>query len=127
MWGNSANHCYTQYGTSYIEMTWQTWFRIKPAFGMAGNNSPSARQDSFKRTNNKVLVTDWPVYGDRHWDDLRSQWHADNKDGKMMMTVFADFHAELFRYDNEYNDDRAAGPDGYNNWDAPANAGFLWW
>ena len=132
-WSNSARHCFTEYGTSYIEATIfdparPSWFRIKAVFGSIWANTTSSKLIQLKRTSNKVLVVDWPVYGDRRWDDPRSQWHSDNVRGKQLNTLFADYHVEMFTYDNDYNDDRIPPPDGYaNNWDAPANSSFRWW
>jgi prepilin-type N-terminal cleavage/methylation domain-containing protein len=125
---------YHEAGNSYIAMLkWRDppdegWFRIKFVFGHSGdpNRFPSARHGSFSRTQNKVILADWPVFGDRHISDPHAQWHG--TDRRLFSTLFADAHVELFDYDIYEMEDAGPGGQGKTtNALEPPNPSFDWW
>jgi prepilin-type N-terminal cleavage/methylation domain-containing protein len=130
-WNNSAKHCYTQYGTSYIEMwDWRdspdSWYRIQFVFGTTTSKRPA----NLKRTSNKVIVADWPVYGDRYIVNPQHQWHGEDR--RLFTTLFADSHAEMFDYDIYEMEDSPAESQGKGqgrggNNITPPNYSFDWW
>ena len=118
----AADNAFEHYGTSYIEMTWRDHYRIKRVFGMTGDpsatNDYSVRRTSIERTDNKVLVADWPIYGDRMISNPRTQWHG--TDRRLFNTLFADSHVTLFDYPvNEIEPPFWATE--------PPKPAFLWW
>jgi hypothetical protein len=53
------------------------------------------------RPTTKLLLSDWPWFGDRDINDPRSVWHNDR--GKAVFpTLFGDFHVENFKFPPNY-------------------------
>ena len=125
-----SNNAYRDWGNSYIEFTWRDWYRFKRVFGglthhpdpLNPANTSSIRSTSLPRMDNKALLADWPIFGDRSYSDLRTRWHNEDTGefDRQFSTLFADSHVELFTYPRseiEYPDGTMHAP----------NASFLWY
>jgi prepilin-type N-terminal cleavage/methylation domain-containing protein len=125
---------YIKWGTSYLP----AWYhdpisRTKAVFGSNGVNVPataSATQQSFRRPDNKLIMADWPWYGNRHYNLEPNQWHTSDPVDRRFSTLFSDAHVELFFFDRDLVEDGKA-TDGYgeeaNLWTHPASPSNPWW
>lgn len=126
--GVESDNAYRDWGNSYIvPWNWRedlkAWFRIRFVFGQSGNPAtfPSMNQRAITRTQNKVIVSDWVVFGDRPIANPRVQWHDEKR--RLFNTLFADSHVELFNYPIEEMEENPASP----NSAKVADPNFLWW
>ena len=122
LWGGS-NNAYKEFGTSYIVTVIPYHFHIGQLFGnlQAPGAYPSAKSTQIKPLASKVLVTDWPVYGNRWWSNSRTRWHSNDPNKREINTAFADGHAELTEYELDKIDGEHGGTDG------PPNPSWHWW
>jgi type II secretory pathway pseudopilin PulG len=98
-----AETCYTAWGNSYL-MAWQVErYGVQHCGGaVVGPAVPSAvpsiktSRIALKPTT-KLILSDWPWFGDREINDPRSVWHNDR--GKPVFpTLFGDAHVENFKW-----------------------------
>jgi competence protein ComGC len=106
------------YGNSYIMQLGADSFRTKYVLAMRdGSYGPPVRVSSITRTENKILVSEWPFHANRPLTDRRTQWH--NRGSKRAFNIhFADSHAEYFTFPATYT-----ASDEF----VPPNPAFLWW
>jgi prepilin-type N-terminal cleavage/methylation domain-containing protein len=116
-------HVYTYAGTSYLsafnpnDTEPAGSYGTKIVFGFAGRNPrnegwvsyyplPSAKWTSLVRLDNKAVVMDAIWHGDdnRRTSSPQVRWHRPDSPERLLSTVFADSHAELFDWDKEYVD-----------------------
>ena len=108
------------YGNSYLTQFGQDSFRFAHVTGSRNPNflyGPPARVSQFSRTDNKVVVGDWPIHGNRNWNDKRTQWHSHGS-VRAFNLGFVDGHGVFFKFPADYgNADAYVAPD----------PGYLWW
>jgi prepilin-type N-terminal cleavage/methylation domain-containing protein len=106
------------YGNSYIMQLGADSFRTKYVLAMRnGTYGPPVRVSSITRTENKILVSEWPFHANRPLTDRRTQWH--NRGAKRAFNIsFGDSHAEYYTFPRTY------GPG--EEFVAP-NPNYLWW
>ncbi len=110
---------YNGYGSSYIEAYSTSKWGVRAVFGQINDpDRPSLRSTQIKRSYNKILLGDWPFYGDRRFDSERTRWHRE--DERQLNILFADFHVDFFLFPNREMEN-------------PSNSGrnpdpsFYWW
>lgn len=114
--------CWDAWGNSYL----MAWGFERYAVQHVGGDSqaPSSTQmySPIKagriatRPSTKLILSDWPWFGDRNIDDPRSVWH--NYRGKSVFpTLFGDSHVENFKFSPNYKALDGTAP----------NINFLWW
>lgn len=99
---------YDGYGTSYVEAFANAKWGVKPLFGQAPDPTlstvlapPTAskvRSYRISHPHNKIVLGDWPFYGDRRYDRERSRWH--NEKERQMNMLFADLRVEFYAFPN---------------------------
>jgi prepilin-type N-terminal cleavage/methylation domain-containing protein len=120
--GDSLNNintsCWIAYGDSYMMQLGRSSFRIQYILAeLNGTFGPPVKTLSLKRTDNKIVVGEWPLHANRPLSDPRTQWH--NRGQKRAFNVsFADQHSEYFTFPPSYT-----VADEY----APVDPGYLWW
>jgi len=122
--------CYQDWGNSYL-MTWgATRYRVEHCGGdtVAAPGSPyytpiKTTRIAVKPTT-KLILSDWPWFGDRDINDPRSVWHNDR--GKPVFpTLFGDYHVDNFKFPPNrqmYDDGGAPNPFG-----DPSLPLLTWW
>ncbi|MFM1767862.1 MAG: hypothetical protein RJA22_391 [Verrucomicrobiota bacterium] len=106
------------YGNSYIMQCADDSYRIKYVTALRnGSYGPPVKLSSLVRTDNKILVGDWPLHANRPINDKRTQWHSSGKK-RSFCIVFADSHAEFFSFPTNYST-----LDAYEKGDP----NYLWW
>lgn len=126
-------------GVSYMPQMAYDDFRAKHVFGWNGHGQApleqitaplppdarsSARQSSFIRPSNKIILADWPWHGDRLYSDPRTQWHDASR--RKFNTLFADAHVEFFFFDPK-KIEKDGSSDANDNWMTAYNPSFQWW
>lgn len=111
---------WTAYGNSYMMQLAESSFRIQ--YILAFNNGsygPPIKTSAIIRfrTDNKVIVSDWPIHGNRALSDKRNQWH-NHGEKRRLNIAFADQHTEYFTFPDSYG----AG----DQWTA-ADPTYTWW
>lgn len=136
------HNMYAAAGTSYIPAYMPLNFEpkgyagVKMVFGHVGGldpywginmNSrsapvPSARHTSLSSTHNKVINADWNWHANRPTASERTRWHRPDSPERLLSTLFADSHAELFDWDKQWMED-------YNNNVSTPNydPSWRWW
>jgi len=103
---------YQQYGTSYLPAFAGNWFRVRYVYGRMDDYNtpldetiPTVKHFEFARTDNKMLLADWPWHANRKWEWERTRWHGykgtdpgthDPDATRQLNVLFADLHVELF-------------------------------
>jgi prepilin-type N-terminal cleavage/methylation domain-containing protein len=120
--GDSLNNindsCWAAYGDSYIIQLAQSSFRIQYILAYQnGSFGPPVKTSLITRTDDKILVGDWPLHANRLLTDRRTQWH--NRGQKRAFNVtFADQHSEYYTFPPSYSQaDAYVAPD----------PNYLWW
>jgi prepilin-type N-terminal cleavage/methylation domain-containing protein len=115
---NNISSCWVSYGNSYIMQLAENSFRIQYILAYQnGTYGLPIKTSKITRTDNKILVGDWPLHANRLLTDKRTQWH--NRGRKRAFNVtFADQHSEYFTFPPTYGlADQLVTPD-------PT---YLWW
>lgn len=113
---------YDAIGTSYLAPLGQ-YSGIKPVTGVKNHATlKPMRSSQITRTDNKIILGDWVLYGNRPLGDPRTQRHS-GPDERRVPILFANFSAEWFYFDNDLIDD-AVNP---SNKDRIPNPSFYWW
>ncbi|MCI0744810.1 MAG: type II secretion system GspH family protein [Verrucomicrobia subdivision 3 bacterium] len=106
------------YGNSYIMQLGASSFRTQYILAMRnGTYGPPVRVSTIHRTENKIVVSEWPFHANRPLTDSRTQWHNRGQ-VRAFNIYFADSHADYFKFPSTY------GP--ADEWIAPDPA-YLWW
>jgi prepilin-type N-terminal cleavage/methylation domain-containing protein len=106
------------YGNSYIMQLAESSFRIQYILAYQnGSYGPPVRTSLIKRTDNKIIVGDWPLHANRPLSDKRTQWH-NHGEKRAFNVTFADQHSEYFTFPPSYS-----VADAYT----PVDPNFLWW
>jgi prepilin-type N-terminal cleavage/methylation domain-containing protein len=119
--GDSLNNintsCWIGYGNSYIMQLPESSFRIQYVLGPQDSSFPPLRTSRITRTDNKIIVGEWPLHANRLLSDPRTQWH--NRGKKRSFNIsFADQHSEYFTFPPSYTEG-----DAYT----PVDPNYLWW
>jgi prepilin-type N-terminal cleavage/methylation domain-containing protein len=99
--------CYQDWGNSYL-MTWGVErYAVQHVGGDGGAPSYTPMFSPIKsskialRAATKLILSDWPWFGDRDINDSRSVWHNDR--GKAVFpTLFGDAHVQNFKFPANY-------------------------
>jgi prepilin-type N-terminal cleavage/methylation domain-containing protein len=117
-----SGSCWDLWGNSYL-MTWRNdRYRVQHVGGDSLKPPGSAEATPIKgslvtkKPVTKIILSDWPWFGDRNINDPRSVWHNDR--GKPIFpTLFGDGHVENFHF-----------PTNRQSLDGlPPDLNFLWW
>ncbi len=110
--------CWDAWGNSYL-MTWAVErYRVK----FCGGDSTLPRANPMAipikasriavKPTSKIILSDWPWFGDRDINNARSVWHNDR--GKAVFpTLFGDCHVQNFKFPGNrqnYDDGKAGDP-----------------
>jgi prepilin-type N-terminal cleavage/methylation domain-containing protein len=114
--------CWDAWGNSYL-MAWAVErYKVQHVGGdskaAAGTTqaTPIKSNEVNRKSSYKLILSDWPWFGDRNINDPRSVWHND-KGRPVFPTLFGDGHVENFKF-----------PDNRQSLDGqPADINFLWW
>ena len=107
---NNVSDCYTNYGTSYLVPWDNNYFATEY---VTDPTSPK-KVTSFKTTDNKLMLSDWPWHGNRLLSDSRTRWHSKNK--RQFNTVFMDGHVEYFEFPSAIEGMLYTPPDPEADW-----------
>ncbi|MCO5053063.1 MAG: prepilin-type N-terminal cleavage/methylation domain-containing protein [Verrucomicrobiae bacterium] len=116
---NMSDPVWVAYGNSYLVPFALDSFRMKYVTAAKSliNISPPVKSSRFTRTDNKVIVGDWPIHGNRPTSDRRTQWHTRTRK-RILNLSFADGHAVYFTFPENYSPaDENIVPD----------PNYLWW
>jgi prepilin-type N-terminal cleavage/methylation domain-containing protein len=125
-------NCYEAWGNSYL-MTWgPPRLRVTTCGGdsMQPKSNPLSRPIKTSRIavkpTTKLILSDWPWFGDRDIRNKRSVWHND-RGRAVFPTLFGDGHVENFRWPitpprSQFDDGRDGNPYG-----DPARPYIRWW
>jgi type II secretory pathway pseudopilin PulG len=122
--------CYQAWGNSYL-MTWGgERYRVQHVGGDSkappGTTyaTPIKGSTIARKPTTKIILSDWPWFGDRNINDAKSVWHNDR--GKPVFpTLFGDGHVEYFKFPPDrqrYDDGKPGNPNG-----DPALPLLTWW
>ncbi len=129
LYPNIKETCWDAWGNSFL-MAWGVErYRVQHAGGdsLAGatvRGIPIKLSTIAKKPTNKLVLSDWPWFGDRDINDPRSVWHND-KGKPVFPTLFGDSHVENFRFPNNrqlYDDNGTPNPNG-----DPTKPAVTWW
>lgn len=110
--------CYQAWGNSYL-MTWSSdRYAVQHCGGNATLSPGTAPATPIKTTiiarkpSTKLILSDWPWFGDRDINDPRSVWH-NVKGQPKFPTLFGDTHVQDFRFPDDYKkyDGQTPNPD----------------
>lgn len=110
--------CWDAWGNSYLMAWGYERYAVQHAGGdsQAPNSTPMFKpiraSKIATRPSTKLILSDWPWFGDRDINDPRSVWHNDR--GKSVFpTLFGDFHVHNFKFPPNYKslDGTAPNPD----------------
>jgi hypothetical protein len=118
LYPNIKNICWDAWGNSYL-MPWAVErYRVKFCGGDSTLPASNPMSKPIKtgrigvKPTTKVILSDWPWFGDRDINNARSVWHNDR--GKAVFpTLFGDSHVQNFRFPGNrqsYDDGRAGDP-----------------
>lgn len=93
---------YLARGNSYVTT-------IGVHFGLRGVFIPPMKEADIKPAHNKVVLSDTPIYGNRKLELPMHRWHT-TEPKRLITTLFADFHVELFLFEPEYEDNKKFDP-----------------
>lgn len=119
----STSTCWDAWGNSYL-MTWggagtPDRYKCQHVGGFtngAPGTLPIKTSVIAKKPATKLILSDWPWFGDRDVNDPKSVWHNDR--GKPHFpTLFGDGHVENFRFP----------PDRQSLDGQPVDMNYLWW
>jgi prepilin-type N-terminal cleavage/methylation domain-containing protein len=110
--------CWDAWGNSYL-MTWAVnRYRVAPCGGDSTVSVTDPKSKPIKtsrigvKPTTKIILSDWPWFGDRDINKPRSVWHNDR--GKAVFpTLFGDGHVQNFLFPGNrqnYDDNRAGDP-----------------
>jgi prepilin-type N-terminal cleavage/methylation domain-containing protein len=91
------SNCYSNWGNSYL-MTWinDEW-GVRRVGGKAGTTNSIKSSEIGAKPSSKLILSDWPWFGDRVNTDPRSIWHSFG--GRTQLpTLFGDGHVQDFRF-----------------------------
>ena len=113
LWNELGNSYYSTYGedsfrTKYV-LVFQDW--------ATGHYNPPAKFHTYTRTENKIIIGDWPWAGNRPITDRRNQWH-NHGEKRAFNLGFADGHSEYYTFPKTF------GPG--DIW-VQGNPNYLWW
>lgn len=118
-WQGISIPLWQAYGNSYFLQFGSDTYRIKYIGAARGipSSLPVKVNEIFPRTDNKILVGDWPLHPNRILSDKRSQWHNHGVK-RSYNIVFADAHAFYFTFPPGFDI-----PDAY----VPADPYYFFW
>lgn len=122
--------CFQAWGNSYL-MAWAVErYRVQHVGGdtqaAAGTSRamPIKLSEIARKATTKLILSDWPWFGDRDINDPKSAWHNDR--GKPVFpTMFGDGHVLNFKFPPNrqiYDDGGPGAPNG-----VPSLPGLTWW
>jgi prepilin-type N-terminal cleavage/methylation domain-containing protein len=119
---NSTSTCWDAWGNSYL-MPWSTdRYRVQHVGGNTNQPGGTYSATPIKATmignkpSSKLILSDWPWFGDRDINNPKSVWHSDR--GKPHFpTLIGDTHVQNFKFP-----DNRAALDGL-----PIDQNYLWW
>jgi prepilin-type N-terminal cleavage/methylation domain-containing protein len=110
--------CWDNWGNSYL-MTWKTErYAVQHCGGdtNGGTAAPIKVTQIARKASTKLVLADWPWFGDRPPDDSHSIWH--NSKGKIVFpTLFGDGHVNYFKFPDDRQAINSQVPD----------LNFTWW
>lgn len=114
-------NCYQAWGNSYL-MTWGTDRYAVEHCGGNTNSSPPGTYPATpikstqigRKAATKLILSDWPWFGDRDINDPRSVWH-NIKGQPQFPTLYGDMHVKNFRFPDNYKTNDTHPPDPVNN------------
>jgi prepilin-type N-terminal cleavage/methylation domain-containing protein len=108
-------NCYQAWGNSYL-MTWKNErYGVKHCGGAIGF-TPIKTSEIANKAVTKLILSDWPWFGDRPKNDTKSVWHNIYGQGRYP-TLFGDMHVQDFRF-----------PDNMSTLNSqPVNLTNAWW
>jgi prepilin-type N-terminal cleavage/methylation domain-containing protein len=101
LYPNIKENCWDAWGNSYL-MTWAVErYHVLHCGGEAGvtdsRGMPIKVSYIGVKPTTKIIMSDWPWFGDRNINDSRSVWHNDR--GKAVFpTLFGDGHVDNFKW-----------------------------
>ena len=103
LYPNIKETCFDAWGNSYL-MTWAgERYHVLHCGGDSRSGATPPYSTPIKvsyiavKPTTKIIMSDWPWFGDRNINDSRSVWHNDR--GKAVFpTLFGDGHVENFRW-----------------------------
>lgn len=108
-----AEKAFDAYGTSYLIQLVGNYFRVRHLF----HNTNPVHRSEITRTDNKIVIADWPWHPNRTLQMPESRWHS--PDSRSYNTLFADGHTELFLFPIEYEN---------RSWSyKPYDPNFIFW
>jgi prepilin-type N-terminal cleavage/methylation domain-containing protein len=112
--------CWDNWGNSYL-MTWAVErYGVQhvggDSKGIGPTSIPIKSSLMAKKPSSKLMLSDWPWFGDRDINDPRSVWHND-RGRPVFPTLFGDGHVQNFKFPND-----RASLDG-----RPVDQNYLWW
>ncbi|SPE50689.1 conserved exported hypothetical protein [Verrucomicrobia bacterium] len=130
--GDQGMSCFTAWGNSYL-MAWaDDRYRVTHVGGDKLDTPGSYAATPIKsariavRASNKIILGDWPWFGDRDINNPESAWHNDR--GKpVFLMLFGDHHVENFLFPSHpprtvYDDGQPGNP-----WGDPLHPAVTWW
>ncbi len=104
------------YGNSYLMQVGVDSFRIRYILSMKnGTYGRPVKTSAFVRADNKIVVGDWPMHGNRPLSEKRTQWHS--KATRSFNIAFLDGHEEFFTFPKSYGTaDEYIPPDPHYLW-----------
>jgi len=119
--------CWDAWGNSYL-MAWAVErYRVQHVGGDSTTSgavgTPIKQSTIAKKPTTKLMLSDWPWFGDRNINDPRSVWHND-KGKPVFPTLFGDSHVENFKFPSNRQalDGGTPNPNG-----DPAFPMVTWW
>ena len=113
LWTEVGNSYFTTMGEDSSRAKYVLAFRdwAKPHMG------PPVRFSTFTRTENKIVIGDFPWQANRSIKDPRSQWHY-RGEKRVFNIGYADGHAEYFTFPTSF---------GRGDLWLPGDPNYLWW
>jgi prepilin-type N-terminal cleavage/methylation domain-containing protein len=108
-------NCYQAWGNSYL-MTWKSErYGVKHCGGAIGF-TPIKTSEIANKAVTKLILSDWPWFGDRDKNSIHSVWHNIHGQDRYP-TLFGDMHVQDFRFPDNMST--------LNN--QPVNLTNAWW
>jgi prepilin-type N-terminal cleavage/methylation domain-containing protein len=115
-------NCWSCYGNSYLMTFHDDRYAVQhcggdfqPDYAGTAASIPIKTSNIANKPVTKIILSDWPWFGDRNINDPKSVWHND-RGVPVFPTLFGDSHVENYKFPQNFESYDGRVPDMNNLW-----------